>query len=146
MAVCTFFGHRNITKDIEPILYSTLVDLIENKNVNVFYVGNQGGFDYIVRKNLKILKVDYPHIDYAVVLAYMPSIKDKCVYYGCDDTIYPEEMEKIHPKYAIIERNKWMINVSEYVVTYVKYSSGGAAQFKSLAENMGRTVINLADL
>ncbi len=146
MAVCTFFGHRNVTKDIEPILYSTLVDLIENKNVNVFYVGNQGGFDYIVRKNLKTLKVDYPHIDYAVVLAYMPSTNDKRVYYDCDDTIYPEEMEKIHPKYAIIERNKWMINVSEYVVTYVKCSIGGAAQFKRLAENMGRTVINLADL
>ena len=37
--VCTFFGHKDTPKEIEPTLRSTLIDLIENKNVNVFYVG-----------------------------------------------------------------------------------------------------------
>lgn len=45
--VCTFFGHKDTPKEIEPTLRSTLIDLIENKNVNVFYVGNNGNFDTI---------------------------------------------------------------------------------------------------
>ena len=51
MAVCTFFGHRDTPKKIEPILKSTLIDLIENKKVDLFYIGNQGNFDYMVRRN-----------------------------------------------------------------------------------------------
>ena len=38
--VCTFFGHKDTPKEIEPTLRSALIELIENKNVTVFYVGN----------------------------------------------------------------------------------------------------------
>ena len=38
-----------------------------------------------------------------------------------------------------------MIEQSDYVVTYVKYTVGGAAQFKEYAEKKGKIVINLAD-
>ena len=72
---CTFFGHANTPDEIEPSLRSALIHLIENKNVNMFYVGNHGNFDCMVRRTLKQLKLEYPHIDYAVVLAYMPPKK-----------------------------------------------------------------------
>ena len=49
MLTCTFFGHKDTPKEIEPTLRSTLVDLIENKNVLKFYVGNHGNFDYMVK-------------------------------------------------------------------------------------------------
>ncbi len=143
---CTFFGHRDTPEKIEPILRSTLIDLIENKNVDMFYVGNHGGFDHMVKKTLQLLKLDYPHISYAVVLAYMPGKKHNLVYEGCSDTIYPEGLENTPPKYAITKRNRWMINNSDYVVAYVEYSFGGAAQFTSLAEKRGKTVLNLAVL
>lgn len=77
MAACTFFGHKDTQKEIEPILRSTLIYLIKNKNVDLFYVGNQGNFDYMVKKNLKLLKTHYPYINYTVVLAYMPGKKIK---------------------------------------------------------------------
>lgn len=57
--VCTFFGHRNVHKEIEPILKSTLIDLLENHDVTTFYVGNQGGFDYLVKTVLKELSNNY---------------------------------------------------------------------------------------
>lgn len=53
--VCTFFGHKDTPKETEPTLRSTLIDLIENKNVNVFYVGNNGNFDTMVRRQLEYL-------------------------------------------------------------------------------------------
>lgn len=45
MATCTFFGHKDTPTQIKPLLKAVLVDLIENKNVDTFYIGNQGNFD-----------------------------------------------------------------------------------------------------
>ena len=36
-----------------------------------------------------------------------------------------------------------MIEKSDYVVTYVHHSFGGAAQFKEIAEKKGKIVINI---
>lgn len=142
---CTFFGHRDAPEKIEPILRSTLVDLIENKNVDMFYVGNQGRFDHMVRSNLKYLKSYYPNIDYAVVFAYRPIKKDEFEYKDYSDTVYPEGLENTPPRFAISRRNIWMIDRSDYVVTYVNRIVGGAAHFKELSAKRGKTVLNLAE-
>lgn len=48
MAVCTFFGHRDCPDSLRPRLRKILVELIEQRRVDLFYVGNQGGFDQMV--------------------------------------------------------------------------------------------------
>ncbi len=121
MAICTFFGHRDTPQQVNPILRAVLTDLIENKNVNMFYVGNHGNFDYMVRSNLKSLKLDYPNMNYAVVLAYLPSPKNKLYYEDYSDTIYPDGLENAPMRYAVIKRNIWMIDKSDYVVTYITH-------------------------
>lgn len=140
---CTFFGHRTVSDDIEQSLRSTIINLIENNKVDLFYVGNQGSFDSMVRHVLKELSNIY-QIKYYVVLAYMP---EKRMYYDTSDysdTIILEGYEIIPKRFAIPYRNKWMISKSDYVVTYVTHDIGsGAAKFKSLAERCGKEVINL---
>lgn len=139
--VCTFFGHRNVHKEIEPILKSTLIDLIENHDVTTFYVGNQGGFDYLVKTVLKELSNNYT-IGYFVVLAYLPREQD--LLSSNELTLYPEGLETVPRRFAISYRNKWMIKHSDYVVTYVtNHIASGAAQFKEIAEKHGKHVINL---
>ena len=137
----TFFGHKDTPKEIEPTLRSTLIDLIENKNVTVFYVGNNGSFDTMVRRQLENLSQTYP-ITYNVVLAYLPTKKSE--YDDYTNTIYPEGLETAPKRFAISWRNKWMIKQSDIVVTYVTHNFGGAAQFKKLAEKQGKTVIELS--
>lgn len=138
--VCTFFGHKNTPKEIEPTLRSTLIDLIKNKNVNVFYVGNNGNFDTMVRRQLEELSQIY-HITYSVVLAYLPTEKNK--YANLTNTIYPEGLETAPKRFAISWRNKWMIQQADVVVTYVTRNFGGAAQFKTSAEKQAKKIINL---
>ncbi len=140
---CTFLGHRDTPGKIEPLLRSTLIDLIENKQVDEFYVGNQGNFDRMVRSNLKRLQSEYPHIRYAVVLAYMPGKNGASDY---SDTIFPADLRDTPPKYAIIRRNRWMIRQSDYVIVYVKYAVGGASKGMEFAERNGKIVCNLADI
>ncbi len=139
--VCTFFGHKDTPKETEPTLRSTLIDLIENKNVNVFYVGNNGNFDTMVRRQLEDLSQIYP-ITYCVVLAYLPTEKSK--YDNLTNTIYPEGLETVPKRFAISWRNKWMIQQSDIVVTYVTHNFGGAWQFKTVAEQMRKRVIELS--
>ena len=139
--VCTFLGHKDTPKEIEPTLRSTLIELIENKNVNVFYVGNNGSFDTMVRRQLEDLSQTYP-ITYSVVLAYLPTEKNK--YDNLTNTIYPEGLETVPKRFAISRRNKWMIQQADVVVTYVTHNFGGAAQFKALAERQSKYVVELS--
>ena len=142
--VCTFFGHRDVSNIIKQPLKKILIDLIENKNVDLFYVGNQGDFDKMVKQTLEELCLIYRSISYHEVLAYIPGKRKEFDNKDYSKTIYPSILENKPTKYAIIERNKWMIEKSQYVVTYVRYS-GGAGKFKEIAEKKGRTVINIAD-
>ena len=142
---CCFFGHRDITTKVDNYLLQVLDKLIA-EGVDSFLVGNQGGFDSIVLHTLRILKEKHPHITYNVVLAYMPGVKDKWSTYEPMETLYPERLESIHPRYAISWRNKWMIQESDIVVTYITHSWGGAAQFAEMAQKKKKRVINIAML
>ena len=127
-----------------PQLNKVLVDLITNQDVNMFYVGNQGRFDAIVHSVLRELKKKYPHVNYAVVLAYMPRMQTE--YDDYSDTMLPDGIEAVHPRYAISWRNNWMLRQSDYVVTYITHSWGGAAQYAAKAARQGKIVVNLADI
>ena len=140
MAVVTFFGHRDTPKETEPALRLTLIDLIENKNTTLFYVGNHGNFDAMVRRQLEDLSKTYP-IKYYVVLASMPNKND----IPDEHSILPEGIETVPRRFAINYRNKWMLNKSDIVVTYVTRNFGGAWEFKRLAERHEKEMINLID-
>ena len=142
MAACTFFGHRDCPDTIKPKLRETLIELITSQGVDMFYVGNQGQFDAIIRSVLRELKAEYTHIDYAVVLAYMPRAKNEN--YDFSDTMLPEGIESVYPRYAISWRNNWMLQHSDYVLVYVTHSWGGAAQFVSKARSLRKRIIEIS--
>lgn len=142
MLTCTFFGHKDTSTEIEPILKKILIDLIENKNICNFYVGNHGNFDHIVKHVLSELSETYP-ITYLVVLAYHPSKQDKFETEYYDKTILPNGIEMVPQRFAVSYRNRWMIEQSDYVITFVRHSFGSAAKFKEFAEKKNKIIINI---
>ena len=132
MPACTFFGHGECP-DLRYQLHDVIAKLAA-RGVDMFYVGNQGGLDAQVRDVLRDVDVRY-----AVVLAYLPNASAD----GSDDTMFPKGLELVHPRYAIDRRNQWMLDHSDYVVTYVRHGWGGAAKFAAIAEHRGKTVIKL---
>lgn len=138
---CTFFGHRDCPETIKPKIRTAVIDLIENHGVTMFYVGNQGNFDRMVRSVLKEVTTAYPGVGYAVVLAYMPSAKKSADDFS--DTLLPDGIEKVPKRFAISWRNKWMIEHADYVVTYVTRLFGGAAQFSALAKSKGKIIYDI---
>ena len=141
MPACTFFGHRNCSETIKPKLRETIVDLIHNHGVDMFYVGNQGQFDAYVHSALKAVKQEYPQIRYAVVLAYMPGKATE--YDDYSDTMLPEGIEAVLPRFAISWRNDWMLRQSEYVITYITHTWGGAYQYAEKAKRQKKITINI---
>ncbi|MBQ9551866.1 MAG: hypothetical protein IJU96_03795 [Clostridia bacterium] len=140
MRACTFFGHRDTPQAAESILESVLLNLIEKEDVRSFYVGSQGSFDEMVIRQLSELEKTHG-IRYGIVLAYPP--KKNSNYADDPHTIYPEGLETVPQRYAIIKRNLWMLEHSAYVVTYVRREIGNASNFKQLADKKGKTVISL---
>lgn len=145
MGVCTFFGHRDCPDTVRPRLRETLVRLIEAEGVDLFYVGNHGAFDAMVHLLLRELEKSYPHIRYAVVLAYLPRKRADESLEALEDTMLPEGIESVPRRYAINWRNKWMLTRADWVIVYQKYTWGGAAAFSELARKRKKRVINLAE-
>ena len=140
MPSCTFFGHRDCPVSIKSRLRDVLIDLIEQKSVDVFYIGNNGSFDRIVTSTLLELKSTYSHISFFTVLAYLPQNNQEQEQIT---TIFPEGIENVPKRFAISWRNRWMIDRSEYVVTYVTHDFGGAAKASEIALRLKRHIINL---
>lgn len=137
-----FFGHKDAPSSIASDLEQVIEYLIDEKQADVFYVGNHGRFDALVKMQLIKMQQKYPHISAAVVYAYMPNNKEKQE--TEIDTVYPEGLENAPLRFAIDKRNRWMIKQADFVVTYVKYTVGGAVKYKTIAEKAGKTVFNLA--
>ncbi len=142
MAACTFFGHRECPESVRLVLRKTLVELIVNHGVDTFYVGSQGQFDAHVRSVLRELTKEYPHTHYAVVLAYMPGSKNE--YEDFSDTMLPEGIESLHPRFAVSWRNDWLLRQTDFVVTYITHTWGGAYKYAEKAKRQKKTVISLA--
>lgn len=133
---CTFFGHSDAPQEIKGSLKETITSLIEKRGVDCFYVGNHGDFDRMALSVLKELSGIYPQLDYYVVYAYLPKDGEDFLH-----TLFPEGIEAVPKRFAINFRNKWMIEHSDIVITFVRRSFGGAAKFKSLAEKQGKEII-----
>ena len=140
MRSCTFFGHADAPQDIEKILRGVIEQLIEEE-VRCFYVGVEGNFDRLCYKVLKDLQLRFCNIKIYRVFAYMPKNNE-----FSEDSILPENIETVPKKFAISWRNKWMIEKSDYAITYVKRIVGGAYKFQSLAKDKGLCVINIANM
>lgn len=138
MSACTFFGHRDCPASIKGILRAAVIRLIENQNADIFYIGNQGAFDAHALSVLKELSFVYPHIQYVLVLNRMPDTP------LLDNSILPEGIELIHPRFTISWRNRWMIDHSDFVISYIERSWGGAYQFTELAKRKHKKVIYIS--
>ena len=139
---CTFFGHRDCPDEVKGRLRKAVEAMIA-QGVTHFYVGKEGRFDAAVRMVLRDIQKKYPHIRYEIVLAYLPQGEQSQT---DTNTLFPEKLATVPRRFAISRRNEWMLQQSEFVVTYVTYSWGNAARWEQQARKQGKTVVALASI
>ncbi len=142
MSVCTFFGMSCANQKILPCLTAVIEELILTEHVTTFYVGDKGKFDHFVQKALCEVKERHPEIKCYTVLAYLPGKRNELELPSLLETIYPEGMENVPPRYAIDRRNRWMIERSSFVISYPSID-GNSRKFTNIARSRGKTVIDL---
>jgi uncharacterized phage-like protein YoqJ len=149
--IITFCGHKDIGD--RQIILNKLLEVLEpyfkGQAPLTFYCGGYGGFDSVASQAIDILKLKYPHVKAEKILVtpyitpdYQERINDMKKLY--DDVVYPP-LENVPFKFAISRRNEWMVENSDIVIAYVKYSWGGAAKTLAYANRKHKQICNLCD-
>lgn len=137
--IVTFCGHREILSgknEIREKLVETVENLIKQGAKEFLLVG-YGDFDYMCASVIKELKQKYPFIKSVLVTAYINSYFDKWLY---DEIEYPP-IENTPKRFAIIKRNEYMIDISDILIAFVKYETGGAAKTLKYAVKKNKKII-----
>lgn len=131
MKSCFFIGHREADERLLPKLKETIEWLILEENVGHFYVGGYGGFDRIAGAAVKQAKKQHPNIVLKLVLPYHPAERPIEAPAGYDGTYYPEGLENVPRRYAIVRANKILVDTSDWLVTYARH---GASNSRNILE------------
>ena len=148
-----FFGHRHLPNAflIEEKLISKLKSLIMNKEYVEFLVGRDGEFDQLCSSTIRKAINSYASGNAAHILVlpyeradYRDNRDSFEAYY--DEVQICYESSQTHPKAAIFERNKQMIDRSDLVICAVDHNSGGAYKAVEYAKQRGKRIINLFEV
>ena len=124
----SLFGHREIDdlRQLEKKLVPIIKNLIRAKAYVSFLIGRNGEFDEYAASLIKCARRDIgeENNDITLVLPYtVAGLEYYEKYY--DNIIIPECAYKAHPKSAIALKNRWMVEESDLVITYVERKAGG---------------------
>jgi len=119
---CCVFGHRKVERkdELKQKLAEVFEMLINDKNVDTFFVGSKSEFDELCREILVVEKEKFPNIKRIYVRAEYPDISsdyEKYLLENCEETYYPERLRNAG-KAVYVERNCYMIDNSDFCVVY----------------------------
>ena len=64
---------------------------------------------------------------------YLNKEKYEDVMHLYDDSIFPDGLENVHPRYAITRGNRLMVNMSDYLIVYARDTTGNAGRLLEYA-------------
>ena len=151
MKIISFFGHRDYIGDerIESLIKSDIINKIKTEGFDNFYLGGNGNFDGSCARIVSEIKKDYPYIISSLVLAYPnPKWKDwqKEYILRTYDCHFQPDFPITPSRFAIIKRNEWIIENSDYIIFYVNHSWGGAYRAFEYAKRKKKIFINYGSL
>ena len=144
--IITFCGHSNYSSNLgdEEKLFGLLEEVAKGNQVD-FYLGGYGSFDIFAHRCAKKYKGKHPNSKLIFITPYLDKwLKKREENIGAeyDAIVYPE-LESVPKKFAILRRNEWMVERSDYVIGYVKTHYGGAYKTLLYAHKHKKPYVNL---
>ena len=137
MSSCFFIGHRDAPEGLLPAVQAAAEGLIVGAGVRDFYVGSRGNFDRLAARAVRGLMEAHPGVRLFRVLAYLPGAGE-VVPPGFSGTVYPEGLETVPRRYAILRANRAMVDRCEYLIAYAPCETGNARRVLDYARRRGR--------
>ena len=136
---CSLFGHSEYYKESDyELRLKKEIEICVKNNICNFYIGGYGHFDSCCARIIKEMKLKYPQIKSFLVLAYLNKKLDeydkKLIANTYDGTIYPP-IENVPLKFAILARNKWIVESSNHIIFFINHTWGGAYKAYEYAKN-----------
>lgn len=149
--IVTFCGHRNITEreTVKEKLSAEIFRLFvgaEHSNTSLsFYCGGYGEFDRLSEQIIEEVRRGFPTVscEKLFITPYItPPYKERndIMKERFDGILYPP-IENVPYRFAIIRRNEWMVDKSDLLIAYVKYSWGGAARTLEYARRKQKRIV-----
>lgn len=146
--VVSFIGHRKIEN--HDLLKDIVFEILKSLNTNgklTFFCGGYGDFDELCASAVKDLKAVRNNVRSVLVTPYigisyaskLKAIADSDLY---DEILYPA-LENVPYKFAISARNKYMVDSSDLIISYVINTWGGAYSSLKYAERKLKKIIYL---
>lgn len=126
----------------------TIISLI-NDGCRVFYTGMAQGFDILAAECVLLLKNTYPDIILVACLPYKQQefgfdtiwrTRFYDILFACDESVC---LNDEYSAGCFMQRNKYMVDNSDYVVCWFDGQSGGTKNTIKYAQKTGRYLINL---
>lgn len=141
---CAFFGHRLWHVLSFDTLFSFVKNLVEEKNITRFLVGNHGKFDALAREVCLRIAEIYPHIE----ICFVENGKEKHQFpIGVNVKILNYFVEQFHFKARITQTNRCIVDDCDIVVCWVDMNivNSGARRAVVYAQKQGKEIFNLYD-
>ncbi len=133
MKKCFFIGHRFISEDNYPILLKT-VETVAKEGVDEFIVGYYGEFDRMAARAVKEIKQRY-QVKLTQLLPYHPAVRAVELSQGFDGSYYPDGMETVPMRFAIVHANRRAVDICDYLIAYVTHSVGNSYKILEYAKH-----------
>ncbi|MFI3228761.1 MAG: hypothetical protein R3Y23_01170 [Bacillota bacterium] len=150
MKIASFFGHRDValTLELSISIDSTILDLVQNKGVSIFYFGGFGDFDDYCFNSVTKLKQDFPYLQRIYCVEDIRLLREsKRPQYlsnkGFDDYIHlPLKYDYWYTR--IYYRNCEMVDASDFIVYFIRnIENSGAYKCYKYAKKVKKSIIML---
>jgi hypothetical protein len=121
MNICFMFGHRDVSESILPQIERAVESHYLQLGVREFVVGNRGRFDALAARAVRTMKKRYADIVLTLLLAYYPTTGSKEHLAEYDSTLYPDGIERVPKRYAVISANRYMIERADSIICFVNH-------------------------
>ena len=121
-----------------PLLRQEVERHVIEYGVEAFVVGNYGGFDHMAAKAVAEAKERHPHITLSLLLPYHPAERKVTLSAAFDDSFYPEGLETVPRRFAIVQANRRMVACSDYLIAYVWHPASNAQRILAYAQRQAQ--------
>lgn len=116
---CFLFGHSDAPSSILPLLEERMEAHYNEYGVREFITGQYGHFDDLAATAGRHIKQRHPDVRLTLMTPYYPCPSDFELPENYDGTLYPEGMESVPRRIAIVRANAKMIEYADTTICYV---------------------------
>ncbi len=146
--IVAFCGHTRYMRNAED--EKAILDILNDRVGEApcdFFVGEYGNFDAFAYDCVKKFKKDHAQANLIFITPYFLSESEKNSFSHqkqFDFIIYPE-LENVPRRYAIIHRNRWIVEQADILIAYVTHTYGGAYTMYQYAKRKTKEIYNIAN-